>query len=180
MNGSQFTPIHKQNWKTSAIRNLLLFLNSFFNREIFVNHKESIFFALALNLFGQSSTKIQLCFIKKLQISLMARIVLIIDQNPSLNCRCSVSFLADLVPSLLPFSTGPATVMLALPVLHRSAQYHKLSCFFQPSPFVLSYYALSCPVLSVPHKLTLTPKFCPSPPIPSYLPVVPLPSCSVL
>ncbi len=75
--------------------------------------------------------------------------------------------LADLVSSLLPFSTVPATVMLALPVLHRSAQYHKLSCFSRPSPFVLSYYALSWPVLSVPHKLTLTPTFCLSPPIPS-------------
>ncbi len=75
--------------------------------------------------------------------------------------------LADLVSSLLPFSTVPATVMLALPVLHRSAQYHKLSCFSQPSPFVLSYYALSWPVLSVPNKLTLTPTFCLSPPIPS-------------
>jgi hypothetical protein len=68
--------------------------------------------------------------------------------------------LACLVPSL----PIPATVMHALPDLHRNAQYHALSCF--SSPARLSYSTLPCPVLHahgpvlpVHHKLTLTPTF---------------------
>jgi hypothetical protein len=140
-----FTPIHKQNWKTSAIRNLLLFLNRFFNREIFVNLKESIFFAQALNLFGQSSTKIQLCFIKRLQISHMARIVLIIDQNPSLNCRCSVSWPIWSLPC---YPSQPVPQRSCLPCLSCTIVPSTINCPAFSSPARLSYLTMPCPAQS--------------------------------
>jgi len=145
------------------------FLNSFFNRGIFVNLKESIFFAQDFKPFWSIVYKNSIVLYKEVTNITYGKNCS--DNLPKPFTKLSMfCVLADHVPSLLPFSTVPATVMLALPVLHRSAQYHKLSCFFQPSPFVLSYYALSCPVLSVPHKLMLTPTFCPSPPIlPTYL-----------
>ncbi len=122
----------------SAIRNLLLFLNSLFNREIFVNLKESIFFAQALKPVWSIVHKNSIVLYKEVTNIPYGKNCS--DNWPKPFTKLSMfCVLADLVPSLLPFSTVPATVMLALPVLHRSVQYHKLSCFFQPIPFVVSY-----------------------------------------